>query len=85
MVDGGDSQQCKGIGQNHCEIPDEEVKRPPSTAWIPAPLLADTVDLFGRLEGRPISEDEAVEILTNVKRYGEILFDVLREQGEARS
>lgn len=85
MVDGGDSQQRTENGRNHRETPDEEVKRPPSTAWIPAPLLADTVDLFGRLEGRPISEDEAVEILTNVKRYGEILFDVLRGQAEARS
>lgn len=52
---------------------------PLSMAWISDELLAETIDLWSESYGRPISEDEAMEILMNVKRLGEVLLKVRRE------
>lgn len=54
-------------------------QRPLSMAWIPDDLLAETIELWSESYGRPISEDEAVEILMNVKRMGELLVRMRRE------
>jgi len=48
-------------------------------AWISDELLAETMELWSEAYGRPISEDEAVEILMNVKRMGELLIRMRRE------
>ncbi len=48
-------------------------RRPLSMAWISDELLAETIDLWSESYGRRISEGEAVEILMNVKRLGEVL------------
>ena len=48
-------------------------------AWISDELLAETIELWSESYGRPISEDEAVEILMNVKRMGELLLRLRRE------
>ncbi len=48
-------------------------------AWISDELLAETIDLWSESYGRPVSEGEAVEILMNVKRLGEVLLKVRRE------
>jgi len=48
-------------------------------AWISDELLAKTIDVWSTNYGRPISEDEAVEILMNVKRLGEALLKARRE------
>jgi len=48
-------------------------------AWISDELLAETIELWSESYGRPISEDEAVEILMNVKRMGELLIRMRRE------
>lgn len=53
--------------------------RPLSMAWIPDDLLAETIELWSESYGRLISEDEAVEILMNVKRMGELLIRMRRE------
>ena len=54
-------------------------RRPLSTAWISDELLAETVDVWSEAYGRPVSEEEAVEILMNVKRLGEVLLKSRRE------
>ncbi|QNN24728.1 hypothetical protein HED60_21440 [Planctomycetales bacterium ZRK34] len=51
-------------------------------AWIPDDLLAETIELWSESYGRLISEDEAVEILMNVKRMGELLVRLRREDVE---
>lgn len=53
--------------------------RPLSLAWISEELLAKTIDVWSANYGRPISEDEAVEILMNVKRLAEVLVDARKE------
>lgn len=57
-------------------------RRPLSLAWISDELLAETIELWSESYGRPISEDEAVEILMNVKRMGELLLRLRREGGD---
>jgi len=42
-------------------------------------LLAETIDVWSENYDRPISEEEAVEILMNVKRLGEVLLKLRRE------
>jgi len=48
-------------------------------AWISDELLNETIDVWSANYGRPISEDEAVEILMNVKRFAEVLLDARKE------
>ena len=57
-------------------------RRPLSMAWISDELLAETVDLWSESYGRPVSDDEAVEILMNVKRLGEVLLNLRRQENE---
>ena len=54
-------------------------RRPLSMAWISDELLAETIDVWSENYDRPISEEEAVEILMNVKRLGEVLLKLRRE------
>lgn len=54
-------------------------RRPLSMAWISDELLVKTIDVWSRNYGRPISEDEAVEILMNVKRFAEVLLEARKE------
>jgi hypothetical protein len=60
----------------------ERPQRPLSLAWISDELMAETIELWSESYGRPISEDEAVEILMNVKRMGELLLRLRREGGD---
>ena len=52
---------------------DSSPKRPSSMAWMTDELLDDTRRVWSKAYGRVISADEAVEILTNVKRFAEVL------------
>jgi hypothetical protein len=54
-------------------------RRPLSMAWISDELLARTIDVWSTNYGRPISEDEVVEILMNVKRLAEVLLEARKE------
>ena len=47
--------------------------RPLSAAWVSEKLLAKTKRVWSRNYGRPVDTDEAVEILTNVRRLAEAL------------
>ena len=57
----------------------ERDRRPLSMTWISDELLAKTIDVWSINYGRPISEDEAVEILMNVKRFAEVLLEARKE------
>jgi hypothetical protein len=59
----------------------ERRQRPLSLAWISDELLTETIELWSESYGQPISEDEAVEILMNVKRMGELLLRLRRDGG----
>ena len=48
---------------------------PLSAAWIPDDLLQDTCRVFGEAYGRLVTEEEAVEILTNIKRLAHVLIE----------
>ena len=52
---------------------------PLSAQWISKELLQETQELWSESYGRPISQDEAIEILFNVKRMGELLLRLRRE------
>ena len=52
--------------------------RPPRPAWISEALLAETVSVWSEVYGRHIDDEEAVEILANVKRMGEALLKAKR-------
>ena len=58
--------------------PDQVPGRPLSVAWISEALLAKTRRVWSKAYGRPISTEEAVEILTNVKRLAEVLVKAKR-------
>jgi hypothetical protein len=59
----------------------DRVARPPmSMAWISDPLLEQTVEVWSEAYRRPVSKTEAVEILMNVKRLGEVLLRVRKEE-----
>ena len=49
------------------------VTRPMTTAWISEGLLARTIDVWSRAYDRPVTTQEAMEILMNVKRFGKLL------------
>jgi len=48
-------------------------ERPATMAWISDELLNATIDVWSRNYGREITHDEAMDILGNVKRFGEML------------
>ena len=54
-------------------------ERPLSTAWITKEWIDRAVDVWSEAYGRPISEDEAVEILVNLKRFAEVLLKARKE------
>ena len=49
------------------------VNRPLSQQWLSDDRIEDAVLVWSKAYGRPISEDDAIEILTNVRRLAEIL------------
>lgn len=48
-------------------------ERPLSTQWLSHERIAETRRVCSQAYGRVISEDEAIEILTNVRRLAEVL------------
>jgi|GEM_PF-740672 len=57
-------------------------ERPLSTQWLSDERIAEARRVWSKAYGRVISDDEAIEILTNVRRLAEIL---LRAEEEKRS
>jgi hypothetical protein len=58
---------------HHGPGPDLAAARPLSMQWISDELIAETRRVWSPVYGRVLSEDEAVEILVNVKRFAEVL------------
>lgn len=50
-----------------------------TVAWVSDGLLARTMDVWSKAYGRPITTQEAMEILMNVKRLGKLLFRAREE------
>lgn len=48
-------------------------------AWVSDVLLADTMAVWSKTYGRPVGKEEAMEILTNIKHYAEVLLKAARE------
>lgn len=59
----------------------EHSLRPP---WISDELVEDTIRVWSKQYGRPISVTEAVEICANVRRLAECLCEITRDN-EAKS
>lgn len=51
------------------------IRRPLSLAWVSDELIAETQRLWSARYGREVSMDEAIEILSNVKRFAEMLLE----------
>jgi hypothetical protein len=47
--------------------------RPPGSEWITDDMIEDTRRHWSPRYGYELSDDEAVEILMNIKRFGELL------------
>jgi hypothetical protein len=47
--------------------------RPLSATWVSDALLAETRHVWSRQYGRVVAEEEAMEILMNVRRLAEVL------------
>ncbi len=52
-----------------------------SLAWITDDLLRYTREVWSRAYGRPVSEDEAIEMLLNVKRLAEVMLKAAGQKG----
>ena len=51
-------------------------------SWITAEFLEETKAVWSKAYGRDVSDDEAVEILMNVKRFAEVL--IRMQKGEEK-
>jgi hypothetical protein len=45
-------------------------------SWITAEFLEETKAVWSKAYGREVSDDEAIEILSNVKRFSEVLIHI---------
>jgi hypothetical protein len=55
-------------------------RRPLADAWISDDLLTEAIAVWSRIYHRPISEEEAMAMLKNVKQAGEAIYRIAREQ-----
>ena len=56
--------------------------RPMTTAWVSDELLEKTVEVWSKAYGRPITTQDAMEILVNVKRFAELLIRVKEDNSQ---
>jgi hypothetical protein len=66
---------------HHGPEPGSVAERPLSTRWLSDERIAEARRVWSKEYGRVISEDEAIEILMNVRRLAEVL---LRAEEEKR-
>ena len=62
------------------EVSHHATARPISQTWITEELIAETRRTWSPIYGRVISDEEAVEMLTNVKQFVEILLRAKRRE-----
>ena len=65
---------------HHGPEPDSVGVRPLSVPWLSDERIAEARRVWSKAYGRVISEDEAVEILTNVRRLAEVLLCAEQEK-----
>lgn len=66
----------------HVSVSDGISGRPMSIAWITDDLLRYTREVWSKAYGREVSEDEAIEMLVNVKRLAEVMLKVAERKGD---
>jgi hypothetical protein len=66
---------------HHGPVPGPTAARPLSTQWLSDERIAEARRVWSKAYGRVISDDEAVEILMNVRRLAEVLLRA-EEEGE---
>ena len=54
--------------------------RPLAQAWITDELIAENQRVWSNAYGRSISEDEAVEIIMNLRRFAEAILQAKRDR-----
>ncbi len=78
--------ECTGFpaqNEQRGEGTEGEGRLPLSAAWISPDLLAETRRVWSKVYGRPVTQEEAVHILTNVRRLVEVLMETeLEEESE---
>jgi hypothetical protein len=67
--------------EHHGDVP-KSSRRPLSVAWITDELMDETRRVWSPEYGRVLSNDEVVEILTNVKHFAEMLMKINRERSQ---
>lgn len=63
-----------------CTADEERTLKPLSLAWMTDELIGRTRTVWSRAYGRPLSEAEAIEILSNVRRFAEVTIRLQRER-----
>jgi hypothetical protein len=68
---------------HHGPEPGSVAARPLSTQWLSEERIAEARRVWSKAYGRVIGEDEAIEILTNVRRLAEILLRAEEEKSRS--
>ncbi len=79
------SRQIAGFGEttgHHGPEPGYVPESTPRTQWLSEERIAEARRVWSKAYGRVISDDEAVEILMNVRRLAEILLRAEEEKEE---
>jgi len=63
-----------------CPPADAIPRRPPGAAWITDEAVEDTRRVWSPYYGRELTENEAVEILMNVKNLADVLVQARRRR-----
>ena len=77
------SPQLAGLRQkigHHGPEPGSVAVRPLSTQWLSDERISEARRVWSKAYGRVISEDEAIEILMNVRRLAEVLLHAEEER-----
>lgn len=65
---------------HHGPEPGSVTARPLSTQWLSEERIAEARRVWSKAYGRVISDDEAIEILMNVRRLAEVLLRAEEEK-----
>ena len=80
----GSAPQLAGLPPHtghHVREPGPVAERPLSTQWLSEERIAEARRVWSKVYGRVLSDDEAIEILMNVRRLADVL---LRAEEEKR-
>lgn len=68
-----------GTLDKHTESDEVSTSAPYSAQWISEDLLIETREVWSKAYSRVLSNEEAIEILMNVKRMAEVLIEMQKE------